>query len=342
MIMKKFILLIFIMFKFLLPLPKISVDLKLIKTKIFKDMPVYINVKFHNISKENFKFVLYENLFYHFDFRAKNDKNIDVNKNINYSVWKIKNENISKDYDKIITLGYNDSFIIKIDLTKWLDFNKSGYYFVSGDFIANPMLDVTNRIIFNTTSISFYIKPSEEDIVSGFLDEKTVINSKIIENKKEVSSEIPPYIVMKNFIISEKDRTWDSYFKYINLDNYLKNSYFSTSLSERYKYADAKERELLLEEFKEFLKDIIDYDIQKYKIIETKIIDNKAEIIVYSEEKVYKEKFIKKFNSKTQQIEIKWITDPANTFIRKKTTKYVLLKGKDKWLVNDKLIITTE
>jgi len=340
--MKKYIITIILIFSYLLALPKISVTLELIKTKVFNGMPVYVNVKFHNTGKEKFKFVLYKNLFYHFSFKAKNNKNIEVNNNINYNVWKIKNENINENYDKIIVLGYNDSYIIKIDLSKWLDFNQPGYYYVTGDFISNPMFGETNRIIFQTSGLSFYVKPTEKDIISGFLDEKTVITTNSFTNIKKNFSEIPPYIVMKRFIIAEKDRDWGEYFKYINLDNYLKNSFFSISLAERYKYADAKERDLLLDEFKEFLKNTIDYDIQEYKIVQTKIVENKAEIIVFTKEKVYKEKFIKKFNPKTQQIEIKWITDPANTFIRKKTTKYTLIKGKDDWIINDKLVITSE
>ncbi len=315
--------------------PKLKVFIKATEWQYALNKPALFKITIINESSNDnvFRLHLYENPFHHFKIKVFDQYENRLPETLNYSTWKgtliEKNEKPRR-----IHLKQGERFTTLIDLSKWVDFNKSGKFFVEGTFFPNPFFE-ENAYSYKISHLSFNVSKEESQIIYKKKPSKEIVQ---IQKKFESSQSSPKNTVIKH-LTSHIEEKWNHFFKTVDTKQYLENSYASTEIYERFKTSKHDERIIILKEFEAFLIKNSDYKIDSFEILETYIKkDEKAEVKVYIKTKNKNEKYSKKFNPLTGQIEDIWKSSDVYTFLQDKIFQYYLEKTQEEWKIIQKKI----
>ena len=272
--------------------PRLKVFIKATEWQYALNKPALFKVTIINESSHNnvVRFNLYENSFHHFQIKVFDQYENKLSETLNYSTWKASNFE-ENEKPRRIELKQKERFTTLIDLSKWVDFNKSGKFFVEGTFFPNPFFK-KNAYSYKINHLSFNVTKEESQIIY-----KKKIPQEIaqIQKKSESSQSSPKNTVIKH-LTSHIEEKWDNFFKTVDTKQYLENSYPSTEIYERFKASKHDERIIILKEFEAFLIKNSDYKIDSFEILETYIKkDEEAEVKVYIKTKNKNEKYSKRF-----------------------------------------------
>lgn len=336
--------------------PLIKVVFEMEKRHFQESEPIFVKVTFKNIkpSPELLELKLKKKLFPHFHLTLKSENNIEMEASKKYLMWQYdyqknnqpRNDNTIEENIKTVEMAYLETYSTKINLLDWFVFDQSGRYFLKGSFIYNPETS-GNTIEYIANDISFVVEvdfnhqgkksqiPFQDSQYS-----KTRFSSwgetafKRIQN----SIPLPPYEVVKLFLSGEQKEEWELHFKTLDLPTYLVNSYFTTDIYERYISALEDEKAVILDDFKNFLISKADYKIKSFKILQSVINQNEAEVAVGVMTKTSIQNKVNRFNPTNGQIENVWASD-NNEFLEEYKVIYFNLKNYyDQWKIVEKRI----
>ena len=298
---------------------QIIVKVQNTKESYFFNEDILLKIKIINDTKNNIRFYLYDNSYKNFIFNLLNEKNL-LEKNFNYLAW-MDNKNSLSQKKRLVELKNNESFTIEINLSDFFlfkNFNKD--YFFEGKFFLN------SDIYFSVNIIPFKIKINK----IALKDKNTNIqtNNKLIEKWA-------PHKVIENMLIYQKKNSWNLYFDFIHLPDYLINDYKNSDFYKRYFSSYENEKNSIFEQFKSFLTKKIDYKIDRAEIKKTIIEKEQANVIVWLNTTQYQ--YVEKINDNFT-LKNTWKLSQQNKINVKKTFNFELKKIFGLWKIVSKKV----
>jgi hypothetical protein len=217
---------------------------------------LHINIKNQSNIKKSFK-------IYDADYTSFRPVVYDMNgkETVTLVDYRLKNKTILeaiKDSNvRTIELSQNEIFSHTVDLKNFYNIEPEKEYRVK--VLFSPDVENQNSIISNNQLSFKTLKFSSDTTKSGI--------SRIIKFTSP-TRELSPYEVILLFLRAEKDRSWDDYFKYIDIEKFIK-AYpdYVKIYNQAIKKNDVEQKEKIVIQFVNFLKEersdyIISYTVQ--------------------------------------------------------------------------------
>lgn len=185
--------------------------------------------------------------------------------------WKRRNTILSLDgYEsKEIVLHPHESYSRSIDINQFYRLTPGKKYYIHGYFYPNYLEEKDN----------FY---KAEGVISFYLEERE--KERLLPNRENIdlnATGLSPEEAIYLFLGSEKKKNWPHHFKWIDLSEYIL-SYDSFAYS--FTQAEPRNRDLVLEDFKEYLKTSPSGKLAFYQVLSTeKLSDETVKVNVYVE-----------------------------------------------------------
>lgn len=243
-------------------LPELSFEYETFR--IGQEMNVIFTIKNDGFSRE--EFYIYDNISKTFFFELKTDKNDDVEYSYEFLIkHEFLNLNIPK---RSIVLLPNQSFSVKIDISKIFDISKSGIYYIRGIFSPDGTADKKDG--FFTDYYKITIKPPRK------VEE---ITSQIDQEYKKLQQELynlPPYEVVRRMLEAKLRKDAKEFIIYFDFEKLIT---IFPSFSKRYEEAKtSSERLKVIEKFKEYLTTYWEDQIIRFNIVRTEIEGDIAKV----------------------------------------------------------------
>lgn len=277
---------------------------KMIKISFFPESPEYRkgdSFTFHmtienNSTKKVFSYKNFDEPFQQFLFTVKKGYQDYSIKHLNYYRF-LYDRNTYSDSHRVISLNPQESYSKMVSLGTFFKFDHPGFYEVTGEFYPLGVSESDYRIPIQPFVLR--IHPRQQylsDINSKSLSKKTVIKqiprliegpvsisdnqvgiSKSVkeEGNRQITPLFPDEVVQDHF---NRIRTYDyaGYLNNLELEQLLVNSYQSSEAYLRYQEAKVYEKEVIIEDFKKFLIEKIDYSLIDSMVLKTTVIKDSA------------------------------------------------------------------
>ncbi|HMB01975.1 MAG TPA: OmpA family protein [Spirochaetota bacterium] len=315
----------------------LKVSLKFLQRKYKINEPVKVRITVFNQKKneQTIRLKLHNNMFEHFKFVLSDQNDRKIDHTIKYLAWQHRNqqgeqkqpENNGK---RMIELKPEESYTTVINVLDWFKIKEAGLYFLQGSFLPNFEL--------KTEQYSFHIPPASFHIINDYAASK----QKAVRIEKTESEPLqdyfPPDAVVEKFINAQQEQNWNKMLQCIAAERFLKNSYMTTEIYERFQDARTDERKVVLEDFKNFLIKSIDYKITKYQIMHTEKSFRTADVKVKMQTKASSQKYVKKINPVTGQMQVSWETNSKTDFTENRVVYFRLQKINRNWKITHKVV----
>ncbi len=260
---------------------KLRVHLRMDKKVFFSDEEITLQVFVKNISEKKNYFEVYDSLenessnYTTFQPLVFDMKGREAEITVPYKIEKREINDLIRGLEKrMVELAPGESFVHTINIKDLFNMSLNTHYRIQNlfypSFEENFIVKSDNELIFKIIEAKRYNKPSEVDAIDRAISPKEVI-----------------LLTLK----AEKDRDWDNWIKYINVEKYI-NAF--PEFVQKYIRANFEEKSLLEKEFIRFAtRDRDDYLIN-YRIVREAI--EKERKIAYVD--VIEERFGIKYTSR--------------------------------------------
>lgn len=278
---------------------------------------------------KNFQFKFFNERFQQFIFVVRKDFQEYRVKKFTYHRFELKQGAYDQNF-KTISISSKENFGFRVDLQDFFDFNQPGIYHIEGVFypLGVEMKDYQIAI----QPFVFRIYPQAGTVNSIRANQTGIMNedssNPVSELNKlqwgRISQGVNNAIVQSPRLVNTPNGVVNDYFKRIELSDYegyisnldlaklLKNSYNSTEEYQRFLGANSYEKRIILEDFKVFLIESLDYTLVENALVKTTIIKDEAEVeAVISIREPY-ENFRRTVDIQTGAIIDNWIPEPVN------------------------------
>lgn len=322
--------------------PSLKVLLLLEKRSYQVGEPIFVEVRVINETKSDtpLEFYIYKESFNQFRLTLSSSEGILIDESLKFKKWRYlqnsseKGREVASVEKKKITLATFESFSTRINITDWFKILEPSLYFVEGIFSPNIQFS-GEEYSFRTESVSFHLKPTVEKtgelMMASANSEKSKGSKGQIGDTPVINTVVPPYEVVKKHIEAQIKKDWVAFLENVDVEKLLKNSYSATEIYERYQNARANEKIILVNEFKNYLIDSIDYTIQTFLEVETRIRGGQAVVLVKQKEMTASQDYVQKFNPITGQIDYSWEANKINDMKNEKYVYYNLELRKERW-----------
>ena len=331
--------------------PLIKVVFELEKRHFEKNEPIPLKVTFQNIknSTDLLQLRISSDSYEHFNLNLEDQSGLNLPVSPKYFIWKNqigKQANFTGEKRQLVELAYLETYTTVIDLLDWFEFETTGLHFLNGHFIYNPQ-QIDNVLKYQANDVSFVIdesfmeKKEKKKSFKGYNAPPSEGFYHLKQKKMEqgaIDRGIAPYEVVEKFLKNQQRQLWGEYFDLIHLEKYLLNSYFTTDIHERYLSARELEKEIILTDFKHFLINSLDYEIESFEILKTLIEGDVAEVSVGVKSKSSTLSYVKKFNPSNGQVELNWEPNKDEFLMENKVFYFNLEKYYNQWKIVEKRI----
>lgn len=232
--------------------------------RMLQEMPIIFSIKNEGISKE--EFYIYENIYKTFFFEVRTEKNDEVELSYEFLIkHNFVDSNIPK---RSIVLFPNQSFSVKIDISKIFDISRPGIYYIRGIFSPDGMADKKDG--FFTDYYKITIKPPKkvDEIVLQTEDE-------YIKLQREIYN-LPPYEIVRRMLDAKYRRDAKEFVIYFDFEKLIN---IFPSFSKRYQESKtSQDKRKVIEKFKEYLTTYWEDPIINFSILKTEIEGNKSTV----------------------------------------------------------------
>lgn len=206
--MKKIVILFILFFGIgsLFAIDDVKVELQFFAQTYRLNDPILVVLNVVNQSDEFFGFDVSPLVYESFFFEIKTPKNETIKLSDDFKV-EIRNNYASTEDYRNIQLDTGESFARQIDISKWFDIKESGYYYIRGQFYANP--DIRRH-----PQKSIYYKI----LVKPPLD----VEQKLSESEQkrlstlEMVKKLPPYEAIVDMIDAKMKKDWRRFLAHID------------------------------------------------------------------------------------------------------------------------------
>lgn len=250
--------------------------------RMFQDMQVVFTVRNNGYSKE--EFFVYENIYKTFFFELKTERNEEVEMSYDFLV---RHDFLNLDSPKrSIILFPNQSFSVKIDISKVFDIQKPGLYYIRGIFSPDGTADKKDGIFTDYYKITIKPPRKVEEIVY-----------KIDEEYKRLMQEVynlPPYEVVRRMLEAKSRKDPKEFTIYFDFEKLIM---IFPSFSKRYNEGKTSlEKAKVIEKFKEYLTTYWEDPILGFTIVRTEIEGDKSTVIADVEYKLRNTSYRMRYN----------------------------------------------
>jgi hypothetical protein len=233
---------------------KLRVHLRMDKKIFFSDEEVTLQICVKNISEKKNYFEVYDSLdnessnYTTFQPLVFDMKGREAEITVPYKIEKRDISEMVRGLEKrMVELAPGESFIHTVNLKDLFSMNLNTRYRIQGLFYPafeeNTVVKSDNELMFKIVEAKRYNKPSEVDAIERSVSPKEVI-----------------LLTLK----AEKDRDWDTWIKYINIEKYI-NAY--PEFVQKYIRANYEEKSLIEKDFIKYTtRDRDDY-LVNYRIV---------------------------------------------------------------------------
>lgn len=246
----------------------------------------YLNQKiYHSGDSINIRVELYNNSSENFTFQKADKKGHNLTLSVKDICGREQTElykflrapAIENVYFRNVTLQPGEMFAFDLDLEDMITLPEPGIYYIQADFYPG-MIKEHSAAGIKSNILSLSLRPYEN--IEHLLEKET---GEMIKRKP-----IAPDEAVKYTIEALQNNEPEKYFLYLDIEKLMLAS--SDSLEERYKRSSDKERELMIEEYKKELIELIYNDYRSlsgemitykpvsYKILTTTYTDKKAAV----------------------------------------------------------------
>ncbi len=233
---------------------KLRVHLRMDKKVFYSDEEVTLHVYVKNISEKKNYFEVYDSLdnessnYTTFQPLVFDMKGNDAEITVPYKIEKRDINDLVRGLEKrMVELAPGESFIHTINVKNLFSLNLNTQYRIQSlfnpSFEESNVIKSDNELTFKIVEAKRYNKPSEVDAIERSISPKEVI-----------------LLTLK----AEKDRDWETWIKYINIEKYI-NSY--PEFVQKYIRADFEEKSLVEKEFIRYATRERDDYLIRYRII---------------------------------------------------------------------------
>ncbi|MCX8028604.1 MAG: hypothetical protein N2712_01230 [Brevinematales bacterium] len=233
--------------------------------RLLEEMPVIFTVR--NVGFSDEEFFVYDDILKTFFIEVRTDKNDVVEYSYDFLIkHDFFNLNVSK---RSILLKRNQSFSVRIDISKIFDISKQGVYYIRGIFSPDGTADKKDG-----KSTDFYkliVKPPKkvEEIVSK-------VDAEYLSLQQELYN-LPPYEVVRRMLDAKYRRDAREFVIYFDFDKLIN---IFPSFSKRYNESKtASEKAKVIEKFKDYLTTYWEDQILSFAIVRTEIEGDKAVVV---------------------------------------------------------------
>lgn len=230
--------------------------------RMLQDMPVIFTVRNVGFSKEDF--FIYDDIYKTFFFEMRTEKNDVVELSYDFMIkHDFMNINATK---RSITLSLDQSFSVRIDLSKIFDISSPGVYYIRGIFSPDGMADKRNGIFTDYYKITVKPPKKVDEIVSQVDDEYKRLQQELYN--------LPPYEVVKRMLDAKYRRDAKEFIIYFDFEKLIT---IFPSFSKRYNESKtSSEKSKVIEKFKEYLTTYWEDQILGFSIVKTEIEGDKS------------------------------------------------------------------
>ncbi len=235
------------------------------KTTFYSDEPVELKLVVHNTSKFVAAFDVYDAAYTTFQPVVYNEKGREVENRVEYRLMdKSMEEVVNSAGKRQVTIQPSEKFTRVVNLRDLYTLETGEGYRIRGYLFPNAAV---KRTIASDNMVHFNIIPVH-----------TIEKESGVE---QVKREFSPSEVVMLALTAEKNKNWNNFRKYVDIDKYIQA--FS-KYARLYSQSSASERLKILEDFRTFLqRDRVDYLVD-FSILNETIISEKG--LAYVEVKV--------------------------------------------------------
>ena len=271
------------------PPDNVEIQIRFHNEKIyFQTNNIYIDIKISNSGTEPYIFMLADDRFYNFDLELVNLNNVKLKRIESYIIALNK---IQPVLHRKQTLNPGESFSVTANLKDYYPLDKTGQFILYARFYPELKLTKYSESFESKNKLALNIKPavySEE--------EQIVLQEKLEREKRILAEKIPPDETIAYMLDARMNEEWDKFFLYIDFHQFILTN---LRYRELYNKSSEEEREKLIENYKELLKnkeiDEIAVVPHEYKIVHTEYTPTEATVEViesfkyleYIERKLY-------------------------------------------------------
>jgi len=283
----------------------LEVIIKFFNQKIYYlNSPIIVEFKIINRSPDPYLFIASYNKIFTFDFEIKTIAHQSIEHSIEYTVQRYQFQPVLNDE---ITLKQNEIYGVRIDISRWFNFQKPGEYIIKGLFYPNLITDQDKKVISSSNELFLDLYPAyTEEVLEKVREEKV---------KKLEAQSLPPYEVIDFILKALIEKDFEKYFLYIKFEKFIMQ--FENARQKYLNASDEKKPEVI-EEFKAYLKS--ENELEEIPFSDTIPIDYDI-----------KKTVIEKRDATVTVIE----TFKFGRLVEKKLYTYYLHKYGDLWLVNN-------
>lgn len=240
--------------------------------RMLQEVPVIFTVR--NIGNTSEEFFIYDNIYKTFFIDLRTEKNDQVELSYDFIV-KHDFFNIHSTKRSIV-LKPDQSFSVRLDISKIFDISKPGVYYIRGIFSPDGMADKRDGLF--TDFYKIIIKPPRK------VEEVVVSIDAEFQKKQQELYNLPPYEVVRRMLDAKYRRDAKEYLIYFDFDKLIA---IFPSFSKRYDESKtASEKAKVIEKFKEYLTTYWEDPILSFSIVRTEIEGDKAKVIADVEYKL--------------------------------------------------------
>lgn len=302
------------------------------------DHPIFLQIQIRrNVASSGvFSVWIAEDLYYHLDIALESLGGGKVFETIPYLRWKLQQEKSPVEPQrKKVEMGPGDTHIIQVDLRRFFEISITGAYRLTGNFFISVPEEYG---VLQTRSIS---------LGELFFDYENSPLRKYVteaEQQKATDQQYPenPITVVKSFLDSQNKKNWKNHFSLIRLEDFLTNSYYSTEVFERYISAMEGEKGFVVQDFKDYLMDNLDYKIPSYKILREVITGKSSKVWVQASVRnhVLKKVVIPEAGYLGQTLE-KWVPEQDRFVYENKIFLFTLSSFDENWKIVAKEVVNS-
>lgn len=246
-------------------------------------------------TKKVFSYKNFNEPFQQFLFTIKKGHQDYSIKHLNYYRF-LYDRNTYSDSHRVISLSPQESYSKMVSLGAFFKFDRPGFYEITGEFYPLGISESDYRIPIQPFVLR--IHPRQQylsDINSESLSKKTVVKQiprfigepSISDNQIGISKSVReesnrritplfPGEVVRDHFNRIRNHDYAGYLNNLELEQLLVNSYQSSEVYLRYQEAKVYEKEIIIEDFKKFLIEKIDYSLIDSMVLKTTVIKDSA------------------------------------------------------------------
>lgn len=230
----------------------ISVDIRLYNQKIYyldAVDDIQVEIKVNNNSLEPYQFKIADQKIYNLDFIAYTQQHVEFSTS---DRLKVNRNNFNYVYFKEIILNPGESYAFIVNLSEFIDLNKTGRFPLYVKFYPNLLTDSLSNYLTSNT-LQLYVWPGgafpEKDGMEEMGDEKRLIRIEMAPDK-----------VVSHTIEALQEQNWDMFLLYLDIESFILDN---ENWSSRYLNSTEENRMIMREiEYPDMLKEQFSLDNQ--------------------------------------------------------------------------------